>query len=92
MTQCLHVRITGRVQGVGFRYATHDKARALELNGWVRNTSDGCVEAEFEGERPVLEQMLAWCHVGPRSALVTEVDATWESREPSYQGFRMRVW
>ena len=90
MTDRVHIYITGRVQGVGFRYSTHDRATTLGLNGWVRNLPDGRVEAELEGPKPVIEQMLAWCEIGPRFAKVTRVDATWESGEPRHSDFHYR--
>ncbi len=53
--------ITGRVQGVAYRYETQWAAERLGVSGWVRNRADGSVEAVFEGERPKVEEMLAWC-------------------------------
>ena len=50
--------ISGRVQGVWFRANTKDKAEQLGLNGWVRNTTDGNVEAVFEGEQEQIKKML----------------------------------
>ena len=88
----LQVWITGRVQGVGFRYATARQANALGLLGWVRNAVDGSVEAEFEGPKPALEQMLTWCHTGPPFAHVTDVRSQWESGEPRHTRFRIRGW
>ena len=82
MADRLHVLIHGRVQGVGFRYATHRQAALLDLNGWVKNLYDGVVEAEFEGPRDRLDTMLEWCRVGPAYANVTHVDASWESGPP----------
>jgi acylphosphatase len=75
------VEIRGRVQGVGFRYATDGIALDLGLAGWVRNRPDGTVEAVFEGaERAVLEA-LAWCRSGPSSAYVQAVDVHEEAPE-----------
>ncbi|MBD2294940.1 acylphosphatase [Anabaena sphaerica FACHB-251] len=68
-----HVFITGRVQGVGYRYATVDTATQLGLTGWVRNLPDGRVEAVFEGAREIVEEMVRWCHAGPPAAVVKEV-------------------
>jgi acylphosphatase len=82
--------VEGRVQGVGFRYATCARAEALGLHGWVRNLPDGRVEAEFEGAEAVLDDMLDWCGQGPAFAYVTSVEATRESGEPRYQEFRIR--
>jgi len=90
MIDRLHVFITGRVQGVGFRYSTARQATALGLTGWVRNLPDGRVEAEFEGAKPELEHMLAWCRTGPALAGVTDVELQWESGEACHDRFRLR--
>lgn len=64
----IHVSVAGRVQGVFYRAGCAERARALGLAGWVRNTLDGRVEAEFEGDDAAVEAMLAWCRGGtPRS-------------------------
>ena len=69
-----HVTVSGRVQGVAFRYATRERARELELAGWVRNLPDGRVEAHVEGEERALEEFLTWIEQGPPSARVTAVE------------------
>jgi len=74
-----HVWIAGRVQGVAFRAYAIDEAAAKGVTGWVRNTSDGRVEAVFEGDRAVVEVMIAWCRKGPPSARVSSVEVTWEA-------------
>ncbi|MBG0744531.1 acylphosphatase [Cylindrospermopsis raciborskii LB2897] len=76
-----HVFITGRVQGVGYRYATVDTATQLGLTGWVRNLADGRVEAVFEGSRDIVEEMIRWCHTGPAAAIVKEVVLNYEQAE-----------
>jgi len=63
--------VSGRVQGVGFRWATLEKAENLGLSGSVRNEPDGTVRVEIEGERA--EELLAWLHDGPRFASVASV-------------------
>src|SRR5438067_4706038 len=68
-----HVKLSGRVQGVGFRYATADAARGRGLGGWVRNLDSGDVEAVFEGPAPAVDDMLRWCHAGPPGSFVYEV-------------------
>jgi acylphosphatase len=68
-----HVFISGRVQGVFYRASTKNMAEQLGLKGWVRNTSDGLVEAVFEGEETAVKDMISWCHKGPRSAEVSDV-------------------
>ena len=63
-------RSGGRVQGVFFRASCVERARALGLGGWVRNTLDGGVEAEFEGESDAVDAIVAWCAEGPPFARV----------------------
>ena len=67
----------GDVQGVGFRYFVMRAARPLGLHGWVRNRPEGTVELVAEGERHVLEQLLATVREGPRAAHVGHVEADW---------------
>ncbi|MBI5121773.1 MAG: acylphosphatase [Rhodospirillales bacterium] len=66
----VHVRISGRVQGVWFRGWTVEQARRLGLRGWVRNRADGTVEAVFQGSDAAVETMLKLCREGPPSARV----------------------
>lgn len=73
-----HVFISGRVQGVGYRYATVETASQLGLRGWVRNLPDSHVEAVFEGKREIVEQIIRWCHQGPPAAMVKEVALEYE--------------
>jgi len=75
---CTHVFITGQVQGVGFRFYTKGQADKLGLCGWVKNTSDGRVEAVFEGNKERVEEMITWCHEGSPSAQVKRVEFTWK--------------
>ncbi len=90
MPHRLHVLIQGRVQGVGFRYATYREAHALGLHGWVRNLPGGKVEAEFEGPKDVLEQMLDWCRQGPSLARVGNVAVEWSSGMAVHTDFVIR--
>lgn len=84
-----HVWISGRVQGVLFRAYTVDEAAGSAVTGWVRNTSDGRVEAVFEGERAAVETMVAWCRKGPPAARVSSVEVIWEEPKGE-QGFGVR--
>ena len=71
-----HLLITGRVQGVGFRFYMERKARALGIAGWVRNRRDGGVEAVIQGTSEAVEMMIAWARRGPPSAVVAAVHVT----------------
>jgi len=76
MTLTKHLLITGRVQGVGFRFYMVRKARELGLTGWVRNCRDGSVEAVIQGTSEAVATMIAWARRGPPSAVVAEVRVT----------------
>ncbi len=69
----VRVVVTGRVQGVWFRDSCREQARALNVGGYVRNRSDGAVEAEFEGPPAAVARMVAWCREGPPRARVDDV-------------------
>ncbi|MCW5606402.1 MAG: acylphosphatase, partial [Burkholderiales bacterium] len=68
-----HLRISGRVQGVGFRFYMQRKARELGVTGWVRNRRDGSVEAMIEGKADAVEAMMLWARRGPASAVVSDI-------------------
>lgn len=85
-----HVFVSGQVQGVSFRDATRSQAEQLGLNGWVRNTEDGRVEAVFEGEPDVMSEMVEWCKSGPSSADVEDVSVENESPSGELSGFEVR--
>jgi len=70
------VQITGRVQGVSYRYWTHGEATRLGLSGWVRNEADGSVAALFAGPAADVASMVEICWQGPRMARVTGVQTT----------------
>ena len=71
--RAVHVRIIGRVQGVGYRAWTVEEARRRDLSGWVRNLADGDVEAVFSGPAATVDEMVAACKRGPDSARVDRV-------------------
>jgi acylphosphatase len=89
MTVRRRVQVEGRVQGVFFRDSCAREARGLGVFGWVRNRSDGGVEAVFEGAPDAVERMVAWCHHGPPRAVVTAVRAVEEAPEGDHW-FRAR--
>lgn len=81
-TQSVHVRISGQVQGVGFRAWTERQAKELGLSGWVRNEPGGDVEAVFRGPAAKVQAMLAACREGPKHAVVQRVDMRSVEDEP----------
>ncbi len=76
-----HVFISGIVQAVGYRQFIKQNARKLGLTGWVRNTEDGGVEAVFQGDEKLIEQMLVLCKQGPFMAEVKQIGFEWEEGE-----------
>ena len=83
--KCIHVniRISGSVQGVGFRYAALRAARRTGIKGYIRNLPDGDVFIEAEGERAQLDAFVSWCHEGPPYARVEIVKVN----ESGWKGF-----
>jgi len=81
VTTRARVRLVGRVQGVGFRYAVQERARSLGLAGWVRNERDGSVVAVFEGPDDPVDSLVRWCRSGPPSADVVDVTEVREEPE-----------
>jgi acylphosphatase len=69
-----HLVIHGRVQGVGFRESMRWEAERLGVTGWVRNRSDGAVEAMVQGSPEAVQAMVAWARRGPPAAAVERVD------------------
>ncbi|MGD0671481.1 MAG: acylphosphatase [Candidatus Binatus sp.] len=86
----LHLIVSGRVQGVGFRFSACDEAKDLALAGWVRNIPSGEVEIVAEGSRESLQMLVAWAHLGTSSAHVTEVREDWLDFTGEFTEFRIR--
>ena len=84
-----HVYVSGRVQGVFFRSQTADIAQRLGINGWVRNLSDGRVEALFEGEKEQVEEEIKFCRGGPPGAHVQNLDIRWEDWRGEFRDFKV---
>jgi acylphosphatase len=83
-----HLVISGRVQGVGFRYSMAEEAERLHVTGWVRNQRDGTVEAVLDGAADAVDTLVAWARRGPPSARVSEVQVT--EVAGSFERFEMR--
>ena len=84
-----HVLISGRVQGVSFRWYTQRMAQRLGLSGWVRNLADGRVEALFEGPDQQVRQAVSWCYHGEGMARVENVEASYHEASGEFRGFRI---
>lgn len=82
-----HVYVTGRVQGVYFRQNTKQQAQMQGVKGWVRNLSDGRLEAVFEGEEKAVVTMVNFCGKGPAGAQVSDVAVIWESFADEFLSF-----
>lgn len=86
----VHVIVTGRVQGVFFRARTRTVAESLNLTGWVRNLSDGSVEAVFEGKEEDIRSMVDWCRKGPAFAVVEDVQTADRPFSGTFDRFSVR--
>ncbi|MFC1815370.1 acylphosphatase [Thermodesulfobacteriota bacterium] len=84
-----HALISGRVQGVFFRMETKRAADHYGVFGWVRNRSDGTVEAVFEGKQERVDAIIAWCQKGPPHADVKGVTVEKEDYTGEYKGFNI---
>jgi acylphosphatase len=84
-----HVIVRGDVQGVFFRDTCRREAQSRGVTGWVRNRSDGAVDAVFEGEPDAVDAMCSWCRQGPSYARVESVGITVREVEGS-TGFEIR--
>lgn len=81
--------ISGRVQGVFFRYNMRREALKLGVTGWVRNLPDGRVEAVVEGDEEKVEKLVEWAHRGPPLARVDEVEITREEYKGEFNSFEI---
>ena len=85
-----HIFVSGRVQGVNYRWFASETADALNLTGWARNLPDSRVEAVFEGERENIEKAIVRCKQGPPASRVTDMDVTWENHIEGFSDFEIR--
>ncbi len=87
----VRVTISGLVQGVGFRHSLLRQARKRDISGWVRNMTNGTVEALFQGEMDSIDDLIEWCRIGPVFAEVSEVHVIWQNREENLDSFEIRA-
>ena len=83
------LRISGRVQGVWFRQSTKQTAGKLGVKGWVRNCTDGSVEAVLEGDQSAVQKAIDWCRCGPELAQVVELNIEWREASGEFEDFRV---
>ena len=84
-----HVLVSGRVQGVFFRAETARTAVANHVTGWIRNLSNGQVEAVFEGEKSDVQIVVDFCKRGPSGAHVEAAEVTWKNWNGEFSDFRI---
>ena len=89
MAKAVSVRVTGRVQGVAFRWYAVQEAERLGVTGWIRNEPDESVLAHVEGPDEAVDAMVGWCGRGPSYAAVRDVAVT-DARPTGADDFRIR--
>ena len=90
MKKRLHLFISGRVQGVFFRYSARQRAEELGLTGSAGNLNDGRVEIIAEGDESGLKSLLSWAHHGPPGAYVDRVEIEWGPAKNVFSSFTIR--
>ena len=85
----VRVFISGKVQNVGFRNATRARAERFDIKGFVKNLSNGGVEALFQGEAKAIDRMIEFCKMGPFGAKVIEVKIQWEEYKDEFKDFKI---
>lgn len=86
----LHTRVSGRVQGVGFRFFVVEQARRRGLTGWVRNCGAGRVEVVAEGPPEALEGLLSALRQGPPLSWIQDVTVDWQQPTDEFASFTIR--
>lgn len=86
-----HIFISGRVQGVGFRHFTRKNAERLGITGWVKNLPDGRVEAVFEGDEEVVNELIQRCRRGPATSYVKDIKVEKYSGVEDHDDFSVQL-
>lgn len=90
MSICLHLHVSGRVQGVCYRASAQMQATKLGLKGFARNLDDGRVEIMVSGDEVNVTKFIDWCHQGPAMAKVSDVTKTTVSSPENFGDFDVR--
>lgn len=85
----VHLTISGCVQGVFYRKSALEKAKTLDLKGFVTNEPNGSVRLVAQGTKDNLEAMIQWCHDGPKMAQVKDIELLWTDDLEHFQDFRI---
>jgi acylphosphatase len=88
--RAIHAVVSGRVHGVGFRYATQAMGQRLDLVGWVRNQPDGTVATWAQGSEDAVARFAAYLEQGPPAARVASVEIVATEPDATLQGFQVR--
>lgn len=88
---CAHILVSGRVQGVAFRYYARNIAIQLDVKGWIKNLPNGQVELVVEGSKNSVEEMVEWCKRGPRMAEVEDIEVDWLPYSGKFGQFQLKV-
>jgi len=90
MIKRLHLKISGQVQGVSFRFYAQQEAQELNLTGFIRNLNDSSVEIVAEGEEENLKKFLAWSKKGPELANIERVEFNWDKATGEFSNFEIK--
>jgi acylphosphatase len=85
------IKVSGVVQGVGYRYYCYQRARSLGLTGWVRNNPDGSVALVAEGDESALKALLDELRIGPPAASVADIRVDWSRATGQYEAFEVAL-
>ncbi|MFZ2330225.1 MAG: acylphosphatase [Atribacterota bacterium] len=88
---CAHILVSGRVQGVAFRYYARNMAYQLGVGGWIKNLANGQVELVVDGSKNSVNEMIEWCKQGPRMAQVENVEVDWLPCSVEYSHFQVKM-
>jgi len=87
----IHLFVSGRVQGISFRWRTRHKAQQIKVLGWVKNLPDGRVEMILEGERERIEELIEWVRKEPFLVKVDNLEKKWEEYQGEFSDFEIRT-